>query len=168
MRKFLAIRAAISLSLAALAAGSPRAAEKPLAADNLVFTLGTTIYRIPHVEIEGASLPQAELAGLFFGAEKDIDARIARLSARRIVMPSLSTESRGGPNVERATYRNVVFENVAGGHAATARGDGGEETIEAPNGDIQRISWARRSPRASICASSRMWRSPIAATPASH
>ena len=141
MRKSLAVCVAISFALAALAAGSPRAAEKPLILDNLVITLGPTTYRIPHVEIEGASLPLSEMAQLFSGAEKDIDARLARLSARQIVMPSLTTESRSGSNVERATYRKLVLENVAGGRATIARGEGGEETIESPSGDVQRIFW---------------------------
>ncbi len=141
MHKSLAACVAISLALAALAAGSPHAAEKPLVLDNLVITLGSTTYRIPHVEIEGASLPLSELAQFFSGAEKDIDARLARLSARRIVMPSLTTESRSGSDIGRATYRKLVLENVVGGCAAIARGEGGEETIESEKGDVQRIFW---------------------------
>ncbi|MEF3366666.1 hypothetical protein V3H18_08985 [Methylocystis sp. 9N] len=135
MREFLALCVAIFLALAA------RAAETPLSLDNLVFTLGGTTYRAPRVDIEGASLPRAEMARLFAGSESEIDLRFARLSARRIVIPSLTAESRSETRVARATYRGLVFENVVSGRAAVARGEGGEETAESSNGGVQRVSW---------------------------
>ncbi|MGE0196783.1 MAG: hypothetical protein AB7P48_14310, partial [Methylocystis sp.] len=140
MRKSLAARVAMSLSFAAFSAPSLGAGDKPLTFDNVVITLGRTTYRIPRIEIEGASLPPTELAKLFLSGDANVAARLARVSARRILVPSMSSESRDDARVERAAYRKLLFENVVSGRAATVRGDGGEETIEAAQG-VQRISW---------------------------
>lgn len=141
MRKSLAIRVVMSLSLVGFAAPSTGAGEKPLMLDNLVITLGATTYRIPHIDIEGASLPLTELATLFLSGDGNVAARLARISARRIAVPSMSSESRKDSNIERAVYRKLLFENVVSGRAATVRGDGGEETIESAKGGVQRVSW---------------------------
>ena len=141
MRKSLAIGVVTSLSLMSFAAPSPGAGEKPLTLDNLVITLGATTYRIPHIEIEGASLPLTELAKLFLSGDADVAARLTRISARRIAVPAMASESRNESNIERAAYRKLLFENVVSGRAATVRGDGGEETIESTKGGVQRVSW---------------------------
>ncbi len=141
MRKSLAIGVVTSLSLMSFAAPSPGAAEKPLTLDNLVITLGATTYRIPHIEIEGASLPAMELAALFLSGDANVAARLARISARRIAVPAMSSESRENSGVAHAAYRMLLFENVVSGRAATVRGDGGEETIESAKGGVQRVSW---------------------------
>ncbi|MGJ0453192.1 MAG: hypothetical protein ACR65T_08205 [Methylocystis sp.] len=141
MRKLLAIGVVTSLSLVGFAAPSPGAGEKSLTLDNLVITLGATTYRIPHIEIEGASLPPAELAKFFMNGGANAAALLARISARRIAVPSMSSESRNDLRVERAAYRKLLFENVVSGRAASVRGDGGEETIESTKGGVQRVYW---------------------------
>jgi hypothetical protein len=142
MRKFLAAGVVTSLALASFSAPSQSASEKPLAIDNVVFTLGATTYRIPHIEIEGANLPWAELATLLLSGDTNVAARLARISAKRIAVPAMSSESRNDSRVERAAYRKLLFENVVSGRAATVRADGGEETIESAKGGVQRISWS--------------------------
>ncbi|HEY8123952.1 MAG TPA: hypothetical protein VIF88_00810 [Methylocystis sp.] len=141
MRKSLAIRVVTSLSLVGFAAPSPGAGEKPLTLDNLVITLGATTYRIQHIDIEGASLPAMALAKLFLSGDTDVAARFAAISARRIAVPAMSSESREDSGVARAAYRKLLFENVVSGRAATVRGDGGEETIESAKGGVQRVFW---------------------------
>lgn len=141
MRKSLAARVAMSLSLTCFAAPAPGAGEKPLTFDNLVVTLGATTYRIPRIEIEGASLPPAEFAKFFLNGGINAAALLASISARRIVVPSMSSESRNDSRVERAAYRKLLFENVVSGRAATVRGDGGEETIESAKRGVQRVFW---------------------------
>lgn len=141
MRRILVAGAVTSLSLASFAAPSRGAGENPLTLDNIVVTLGATTYRIPHMEIEGASLPLAELAALFLSGDANVAARLARISARRIAVPEMFSESRNESRVERSTYRKLMFENVVSGRAASARADGGEATIESAKGAIQRIAW---------------------------
>ncbi|TLG78977.1 hypothetical protein [Methylocystis sp. B8] len=142
MRKFLAAGIVTSLSIASFSAPSQSAGEKPLALDNIVFSLDGTTYRIPHIEIEGANLPWAELATLLLSGDTNVAARLARISARRIAVPAMSSESRDELRVVRVQYRKLLFENVISGRAATVRADGGEETIESAKGGVQRISWS--------------------------
>ncbi len=141
MRRILVAGVAMSLSLASFAVPSRGAGENPLTLDNIVVTLGATTYRIPHMEIEGASLPLAELATLFLNGDANVAARLARVSARRIAVPAMSSESRNESRVERATYRKLMFENVVSGRAASVRADGGEATIESAKGGVQRLYW---------------------------
>jgi len=141
MRRILVAGVAMSLSLASFAGPSRGAGENPLTLDNIVVTLGATTYRIPHMEIEGASLPLAELAALFLSGDANVAARLARVSARRIAVPAMSSESRNESRVIRAAYRKLLFENIVSGRAASVRADGGEEAIESANGAVQRIAW---------------------------
>jgi hypothetical protein len=141
MRRFVVAGVVTPLSLASIAVSSRAAGEKPLTLDNIVVTLGATTYRIPHMEIEGASLPWAELTTLFLSGDKNVAARLARVSARRIVLPAMSSESRNESRVERAAYRKLELENVVSGRAAIMRADGGEETIESTTGGVQRLYW---------------------------
>lgn len=141
MRRFIVAGVVTALSLASFAFPSRGAGEKPLTLDNIVVTLGATTYRIPHLEIEGASLPLAELATLFLSGETNVAAQLARVSARRIVVPAMSSESRDESRVARAAYRKLVFENVVSGRAAAVRADGGEETIESTKGAVRRVQW---------------------------
>ncbi|MGD9659445.1 MAG: hypothetical protein AB7U61_17700, partial [Methylocystis sp.] len=141
MRRFLFAGVVTPLSLASVAFSAQAAGEKPLTLDNIVVTLGATTYRIPHMEIEGASLPFAELSKLFLSGDANVAARLARVSARRIAVPAMSSESRNDSRVERAAYRRLVFENVVSGRAATVRADGGEETIESAQGGVRRVHW---------------------------
>ncbi|WP_292528513.1 hypothetical protein [Methylocystis sp.] len=141
MRRSIVAGVVTSLSLASIAFSSRAAGEKPLTLDNIVFTIGATTYRIPHIEIEDAGLPFAELATLFLNGDANVAARLARVSARRIAVPAMSSESRNESRVARAAYRKLEFENVVSGRAAIMRADGGEETIESAKGGVQRLYW---------------------------
>jgi hypothetical protein len=144
MAEFIARKRALALAAGAAAnflfPALARAAEADVTADNLVFVVGATTYRIPRLELKGATLSAAELAELFNGDEKAIDARLARLSAKSLAMPSLSVETRGGETVERATYRDLTAQGVVAGRIANARTSGAEQTVERP-GVVQRFSW---------------------------
>jgi hypothetical protein len=131
-------------AIAAAAAAGVRAvaAEGSLALDNLTFTLGATSYKIPHLEIEGASLSAADLAALWSGDEKAVDSRLARLSARRLTIPTLTAERRIGDAVERSTYRNLAARDLAGGRIGEMRAGSVEQTVEKPDGSGQSMLWS--------------------------
>lgn len=132
---------AVGASLAAAMLLGARAAENPIALTDLVITIGSTTYRIPRLEIEGSSLPAAELARLFEGDEKAIDARLARFSARRVRAPTITTESRVGNEKETGAYRDLVFEDIVAGRVGAARAAGGEDRVESADGGQERYSW---------------------------
>jgi hypothetical protein len=88
-------------------------------------TLDRVSYRMPRVVFEGASLGRAELAALFdTKAPEPLYARLARLSAQRIAIPEIAMEQATVGGKVTATYRDVVFENVAGGRIASGSGAG--------------------------------------------
>lgn len=135
------------LGLAAFAAFSAPgilalAADGGLALDNLTFTLGATTYKIPHLEVEGANLAAADLTALFSGDEKTVDGRLARLTAKRLTIPSLTTERRVGDAIERTAYRDVSAKDVVGGRIAEMRAGMVEQTLEKPDGAGQSFLWS--------------------------
>lgn len=120
---------------AALALRAPLSvAQGALAVDNLTFVVGATTYRAPHVALQGASLSPADLSQLFSGDAAAIDARLAGLTAKEIVIPSLSTETRRGATVERGAYRDVTLEDVVAGRIGALHAAGGEQTVERGEG----------------------------------
>ncbi|PPD44647.1 MAG: hypothetical protein CTY15_06810 [Methylocystis sp.] len=138
-------RKSIILALALMAGAAPRAvlraADGDVSADNLVLTMGETTYRIPHIELKGATLSAAELASLFSGDEQAIDARLARLSAKSLLIPSMTTESRTGGGITRSAYQSVTAEGLVAGRIATARTAASEETVEKADGASERYHW---------------------------
>jgi hypothetical protein len=90
------------------------------------------------VEFVGASLSRDDLARLLdLKAAEPWPARFARLSAERIVIPSIAVEQTVGPQLQTATYRNVVVVGVRKGRVATMASDGSDIRISGgPQGDL--------------------------------
>lgn len=132
---------ALVLTAATALSPPPRAAESSLSLDNLTFTLGATTFKIPHLELKGASLSALDAAALFAGDAKSVEERLSRFAAKSIVIPALSTERKAGDAIERATYRDLVVEGVAGGRIASLRAAGAEQTIEQAGGQSKRLLW---------------------------
>lgn len=149
MRKFLSKNAASALLLPIFAAaaallaplGAPRAAGNNLALDNLTFTVGQTTYRIPRLELTGATLSPEELAELFKGDEKAVDGRLARFSAKSLIIPALSAESKLGEETQRLQYRDVRAEDIQAGRIGSLRAAGAEQTFERAQGGPLRYVW---------------------------
>lgn len=126
-------------SLAACAAAlftavAAPAAESNIALDNLTFALGSATYRIPHLEFTGSTLTAAELADLFKGDEKAVDGRLARLSAKSLVIPTMTAESTSAGGTERRQYRDLRAEDIRAGRIGVVRTAGLEQTVETANG----------------------------------
>jgi hypothetical protein len=107
--------------------------------DNLSVAIGATTYRIPHLTIEGGD--PATLAGIFQSDAAGIETRLAGLSARRIVIPELLTETRVGETVERALYRDLVLDDVVGGRVGVAHAASAEQSVEAVSGRESHLIW---------------------------
>lgn len=134
------LRAMIFMVFPLLAVAGPApAAAADATLDNLTLAVGATTYRIPRLTLEGGD-PQA-IAGVFRSGDAGIDARLAGLSAKRIVIPELFTETRVGDLVERARYRDVILTDVVDGRIAVAHATAAEQTIVQPGGRAARLDW---------------------------
>ena len=103
--------------------------------ENVTLDLGHLVYKAPRIEFSGVTLSRAELAGLFdLSVTEPVAARLARLSAKEIVVPELVTEQKAGPNRSVARYRNVVARDVVQGRMASLTVDGAAVEVEAPEG----------------------------------
>ncbi len=109
--------------------------------DNVTLTLAGATYHMPRLELEGASLSSGEFADLFKGGDAEIDVRLARLSARRMIIPTLTTERRSGEGTARAVYRDVTAENVVAGRIGLLRVGGLEQTVEKAGAASRRYLW---------------------------
>lgn len=93
--------------------------------ENVVLDFGSTTYRLPKAEFVGSNLGRSDLAAVFAkdGAEP-LAARLARVSAQRVVIPELVIEQRTGRQVQASRYRNVVASGVAAGRVASIASEG--------------------------------------------
>jgi hypothetical protein len=124
------ILAALAAFVAALAA---RAQTAP--SEGLVVEIGAMVYRVPRLSIEGGTLTLADLAKLADPGDKTpLDARLARVSAKRIVVPEIRGESKAGARETRLLYRDVVLEDVANGRVGALRAASLEQSVK-PTGD---------------------------------
>jgi hypothetical protein len=129
------------VAAACLAPLAPLAGESDIALENVSFTVGATTYRIPRLELKGASFSAMDFADLFKGDEKAVDGRLARLSAKSLRIPALTTETRAGGIVERSAYRDIEVADIVAGRIALLRAAGAEQTVEKPDGGAQRYLW---------------------------
>jgi hypothetical protein len=84
--------------------------------ENLVFNLGPLTYRLPKVELSGASLSQADLTALLAPASSEpAAARLARLSAREARIPELRIEQSWAGFRGVAVYRDLVARDIVNG-----------------------------------------------------
>lgn len=116
-------------------------AAETVAIDNVVLNIGPTVWRMPHVEIAGSTLPQAELAQLFTGDAAAIDARLAKFSASRAFIPSMSTETHNGGETERTNATGTTLENIVAGRVGLWRATNGESVVTAADGSTNRFAW---------------------------
>lgn len=139
LARIAAVLAAICLSLATQNVFSSAArAGETVKADNLVIDLGTSAYRIAHLEAEGSTLGAAELASLFDEQNHaPPEERLARLSAARIVIPEIVGETDAGGVKQRIVYRDVVLENVAAGRIGAFRAASLSQTTQGRGAPIE-------------------------------
>jgi hypothetical protein len=128
-----AVRPAAGLIGAALAQASGS-----VTLENVTFESSSTTYRLPRIEFVGASLSRDDLARLLDPkAAEPWPSRLARLSAERIVVSSVTLEQKVGPQLQAATYRDVVASGVKAGRIAHVSSDGSEvRATGGPQGDV--------------------------------
>ncbi|WP_395697354.1 hypothetical protein [Methylocella sp.] len=127
--------AAASFQPFASVAVAPARAE-PAAAnlDDVVFSLGSTTFRLKRIEVLGGPASNAELAKLFDpAAPLPLAERLAGLSAASVKIPELAIETKIGERTQSFVYRDVVLEGVEHGTARAAKAQGASFRLSDPN-----------------------------------
>jgi hypothetical protein len=90
--------------------------SETLSFDNVAFTLGSALYEAKRIEISGLASPRADVEALLSRTSSEpFGPRMARIDAKRIVIPELKVKQKVGSNDQTATYRNVVLTDVTQG-----------------------------------------------------
>src|SRR3954470_17411841 len=93
--------------------------------ENLTLDYGGAVVRVPKMEFSGASLPRADLLALFDkNATGPVSPRLAKLSAKRVLVPELVVEQQLGPQRQVTRYRNIVANDIVSGRAASIASEG--------------------------------------------
>ena len=125
-------------ALAALVAGLAARADTGAPAEGLVVEIGAMVFSIPRLTVEGGTLTGAELARLADPKDKTpLDERLARVTAKRIVVPEIRGESKAGERVTRLVYKDVVLEDIANGRIGALRAASLEQSAKGAGGAVE-------------------------------
>lgn len=111
----------LGFAAAAEAAPASPAANGRASADNVVLSSGTTTYRIPHVELSGTNLADADVARLLEPKSADtFEARLRQLTAASVVVPAIDVDDLRGTDEQHWRQTQILLTDVVAGKAATA------------------------------------------------
>ena len=128
----------ILIALAAIVAGLAARAETVAPPDGLVVDIGAMVFSIPRLTVEGGTLTGAELARLADPKDKTpLDERLARVTAKRIVIPEIRGESKAGERSTRVVYKDVVLEDIANGRVGALRAASLEQSAKGAGGAVE-------------------------------
>ena len=124
-------------ALVAVAAGLAARADTGVSREGLVVEIGAMVFSIPRVTVEGGTLTAAELARLADPKDKTpLDERLARLTAKRIVIPEIRGDSKPGQPETRLVYKDVVLEDIASGRVGALRAASLEQSAKGAGGAV--------------------------------
>ena len=124
-------------ALVAVAAGLAARADTGVSREGLVVEIGAMVFSIPRVTVEGGTLTAAELARLADPKDKTpLDERLARVTAKRIVIPEIRGDSKPGQPETRLVYKDVVLENVVSGRVGALRAASLEQSAKGAGGAV--------------------------------
>jgi hypothetical protein len=84
--------------------------------ENVSVSIGADLYQAQRIEFTGVTSTRAELEALFDrSATEPLSERLAKISAKRVVIPELVTEQQIGATRRRTIYREVVATDVIQG-----------------------------------------------------
>ena len=121
----------ILVALAAVVAALAARADTGAPPEGLVVEIGAMVFSIPRLTVEGGTLTAADLARLADPKDKTpLDERLARVTAKRIVIPEIRGESKAGERVTRLVYKGVVLEDIASGRIGALRATSLEQSAK--------------------------------------
>ncbi len=128
----------ILIALAVVVAALAARADTVAPPEGLVLEIGSMVVSIPRLTVEGGTLNGAELARLADPKDKTpLDERLARVTAKRIVIPEIRGESNAGERVTRIIYKDVVLEDVANGRVGALRAASLEQSAKGAGAAVE-------------------------------
>ena len=128
----------ILIALVAVVAGLAARADTGAPPEGLVVEIGAMVFSIPRLTVEGGRLTGADLARLADPKDKTpLDERLARVTAKRIVIPEIRGESKAGARETRLVYKDVVLEDIANGRVGALRAASMEQSAKGPGGAVE-------------------------------
>jgi hypothetical protein len=128
----------ILIALAAVVAGLAARADTAAPPGGFVVEIGAMVFSIPRVTVEGGTLTAAELTRLADPKDKTpLDERLARVAAKRIVIPEIRGESKAGERVTRLAYKDVVLEDISNGRIGALRAASLEQSAKGAGGAVE-------------------------------
>ena len=128
----------ILVALATVVAGLAARADTGAPPEGLVVEIGATVLSIPRLTVDGGTLTVAELARLADHKDKTpLDERLARVTAKRIVIPEIRGESKAGERVTRLVYKDVVLEDIANGRVGALRAASLEQSAKGAGAAVE-------------------------------
>ncbi|MGA9825047.1 MAG: hypothetical protein WBQ53_09480, partial [Methylocystis sp.] len=128
----------ILIALVAVVAGLAAHADTGAPPEGLVVEIGAMVFSIPRLTVEGGRLTGADLARLADPKDKTpLDERLARVTAKRIVIPEIRGESKAGARETRLVYKDVVLEDIANGRVGALRAASMEQSAKGPGGAVE-------------------------------
>ncbi len=103
--------------------------------EGVTFDLGFAKYRVPRLELTGASLNRDELLKIFDASEGGpLAPRLKRLSAKRLAAPEVVVEQQIGAERQVTRYRDVELRDVVEGRVSSMTAAGATIEITSPKG----------------------------------
>jgi hypothetical protein len=127
--------AKISVGAARTPLWSAALAQTPstIVLDNVSLAFGGGTYRAKRIEFSGVTSSRAEIDAILDGASTEpLQSRLAKLSAREVLIPELVIEQSTPDLRSTATYRNIVMRDLVRGRIASTVAEGA--TIESNSG----------------------------------
>ncbi|MGC1864307.1 MAG: hypothetical protein WA733_25110, partial [Methylocystis sp.] len=125
-------------ALVAVVAGLAARADTGAPPDGLVVEIGAMVFSIPRLTVEGGTLTGAELARLADPKDKTpLDERLARVTAKRVVVPEIRGESKADERATRLVYKDVVLEDIANGRIGALRAASLEQSAKGAGGAVE-------------------------------
>jgi len=128
-------RSATALLLVLLAHPA-RAADIQL--DDIKLDMGKVVLSIPKLEVKGTSLDREGLLAIFQPGADGALARLSKLDASEIIVPTFVLEQSFGPQKQITTYRNIRFTDVRDGRIG--RGESSDGALRMEGGAAGPIS----------------------------
>src|SRR4051794_7878098 len=101
--------------------------------DNVTFSIGPDTFRAPRIEISGLTSTRADLEALLApNPGEPLADRLAKISAREVRIPEMTSERQAGDSHQASVYRNITVSDISQGRMARMIAESSSIEIKGP------------------------------------